>query len=175
MDEALKKIEQALDSERPASRLKNLLPQSKEAAKSPEQAMGITHYAKAPAEPVIQNQPAVQVEAPRRFEPPVEIDPASKIGVGSRVFTLDELGASSPAGPVTQNKPEGQVEAPRRFEPPVEIDPASKIGVGAREFTLDELGGTSPAAKDPLMGQILKPTVREMTLDDLASNGEGEK
>ncbi|MDO9026868.1 MAG: hypothetical protein Q7U87_03200 [bacterium] len=171
MDEALKKIEQALESERPVSRLKDLLPQSKEAAKSPEQAMGITHYAKAPAEPAGQNQPAVQVEAPRRFEPPVEIDPASKIGVGSRVFTLDELGASSPAGQAPAVEP----DVPRRFEPPVEIDPVSKIGVGAREFTLDELGGASPAGKDPLMGQVLKSTVREMTLDDLASNGEGEK
>jgi len=170
MDEALKKIEQALESERPASRLKDLLPQSKDPAKSPEQAMGITHYAKAPAEPVIQNQPEVQVEAPRRFEPPVEIDPASKIGVGSRVFTLDELGASSPA-----TAPAIELSAPRRFEPPVEIDPVSKIGVGAREFTLDELGGASPAEKDPLMGQVLKSTVREMTLDDLVSNGEGEK
>ncbi|MBI4727869.1 hypothetical protein HY768_11760 [candidate division TA06 bacterium] len=95
MDEALKKIEQALESERTASRLKELLPQSKEAAKSPEQAMGIIHYAKAPAEPAIQNQPEVQVEAPRRFEPPPEIDPAAKIGVGAREFTLDELGTDS--------------------------------------------------------------------------------
>jgi hypothetical protein len=170
MDEALKKITQALESERPASRLKDLLPQSKEAAKSPEQAMGITHYAKAPAEPASQNQPVVQVDAPRRFEPPVEIDPASKIGVGARVFTLDELGSSSPA-----TAPAVEPDAPRRFEPPVEIDPVSKIGVGAREFTLDELGGASPAEKDPLMGQVLKSTVREMTLDDLASNGEGDK
>jgi hypothetical protein len=127
MDEALKKIEQALDSERPASRLKNLLPQSKEAAKSPEQAMGITHYAKAPAEPASQNQPAVEVAAPRRFEPPAE------------------------------------------------IDPVSKIGVGAREFTLDELGIDAQPNKDPQMGQILKSTVREMTLDDLVSNGEEGK
>ena len=171
MDEALKKIEQALESERPASRLKELLPQSKETARSPEQAMGITHYAKAPAEPAIQNQPAVQVDAPRRFEPPVEIDPASKIGVGSRVFTLDELGASSPANPA----PAVELEAPRRFEPPVEIDPVSKIGVGAREFTLDELGIDAQPNKDPQMGQILKSTVREMTLDDLVSNGEEEK
>jgi len=124
MDETLKKIEQALKSERPLSRLKDLLPQDKEAAKSPEQAMGITHYAKAPAEPAGQNQPQVQVEAPHRFEPPVEIDPASKIGVGARVFTLDELGAPS------------KVE------------------------------------KDPLMGQVLKSTFREMTLDDLGSNGK---
>ena len=171
MDEALKKIEQALNSERPASRLKDLLPQDKQADKSPEQAMGITHYAKAPAEQAGQSQPAVQVDAPRRFEPPVEIDPASKIGVGARVFTLDELGSSAPAG---QGQPAVQAEAPRRFEPPVEIDPASKIGVGAREFTLDELSA-SPAEKDPLMGQVLKSTVREMTLDDLAYNGEGAK
>ena len=171
MDEALKKIEQALKAESPVSRLKDLLPRSKEAAGSPEQAMGITHYAKAPAEPASQNQPVVHVDAPRRFEPPVEIDPASKIGVGSRVFTLDELGASSPAGQAQAVEP----DAPRRFEPPVEIDPVSKIGVGAREFTLDELGGASPAGKDPLMGQVLKSTVREMTMDDLVSNGEGEK
>ncbi len=124
MDEALKKIEQALNAERPVSRLKELLPQSKELDKSPEQAMGITHYTKAPAEPAAQNQPQVQVEAPRRFEPPVEIDPASKIGVGARMFTLDELGA------------------PSKIE------------------------------KDPLMGQVLKSTFREMTLDDLGSNGE---
>ena len=173
MDEALKKIEQALKAERPTSRLKDLLPQSKEAAKSPEQAMGITHYAKAP-EPAIQNQPAVQVEPPRRFEPPVEIDPASKIGVGARVFTLDELGAPSPAGPVIQNQPEVQVEAPRRFEPPVEIDPASKIGVGAREFTLDELGPGVQPDKDP-QGQTLKSTFREMTLDDLGAQSEEGK
>ncbi|MBI5806328.1 hypothetical protein HZA73_09810 [candidate division TA06 bacterium] len=170
MDEALKKIEQALESERPASRLKEFLPGAKEPVKTPEQAMGITHYAKAPAEPVSQNQPAVQVDAPRRFEPPAEIDPASKIGVGARVFTLDELGAPSPAA-----SPAVEPDAPRRFESPLEIDPASKIGVGAREFTLDELGGGSPAGKDPLMGQILKPTVREMTLDDLVSNGEEGK
>jgi len=171
MDEALKKIEQALASERPVSRLKDLLPQSKEAAGSPEQAMGIIHYAKAPAQQASQNQPVVQVDAPRRFEPPMEIDPASKIGVGSRVFTLDELGASSPAGQAPAVEP----DSPRHFEPPVEIDPVSKIGVGAREFTLDELGGTSPAGKDPLMGQVLKSTVREMNLDDLGPSGEEGK
>ena len=165
MDDALKKIEQILESERPASRLKDILPQAKEPAKTPEQAMGITHYAKAPAaEPA----PAAAPEAPPHFEAKPEPDPAARIGVGARVFTLDELGSSSPAGPAAAVEP----DAPRRFEPPVEIDPVSKIGVGAREFTLDELGGASPAGKDPLMGQVLKSTVREMTLDDLEPNGK---
>ena len=127
MDEALKKIEQALESERPASRLKDLLPQSKEPVKSPEQAMGITHYAKPPVEQAIRNQPEVQIEAPRRFEPQAE------------------------------------------------IDPAARIGVGAREFTLDELGISSDPNKDPLMGQIVKSSFREMTLDDLGARPEEEK
>ena len=125
MDDALKKITQALESERPVSRLKELLPQSKEPAKSPEQAMGITHYTKPKTEPA--PEPAVEAEAPRRSEPPVD------------------------------------------------TDPAARIGVGAREFTLDELGISADPNKDPLMGQIVKSTFREMTLDDLAAPDEGGK
>lgn len=170
MDEALKKINQTLEAERPASRLKGLMPQASEAAKAPESSMGITHYTKAPVE----QAPAVALEPPQRSEIKPEPDPAAKIGVGARVFTLDELGASSPPSePVTQNQPGDQIETPRRFEPPAEIDPAAKIGVGAREFTLDELGTDSQTSKDPMMGQMLKPsTFREMTLDDLASQAE---
>jgi hypothetical protein len=75
MDDALKKISQVLESERPVSRLKELLPQSKEPAKSPEQAMGITHYTKAKTEPAPEPQsrrrpPAVPSRRSMRIRPP---------------------------------------------------------------------------------------------------------
>jgi hypothetical protein len=155
MDEALRKIEQVLENERIATRLDKLLPKAAETAKAPEQDMGITHYAKPKVEAPEPQAAKTEAPEPARAEHPSEDDPAAKIGVGAKVFTLDELGASSPAAAAM---------------------PEAKIGVGAKEFTLDELGG-SQAGSDPLMGQVLKPsTFREMTLDDLsAEEGAAKK
>jgi hypothetical protein len=120
MDEALKKIEQVLKSERTFFRLEKLLPQAAEPPKPPEQEIGITHYTKPKAEAPEPAAPAIETVEPPRFERPAEVDPAAKIGVGAREFTLDELGGS--AAPASDPLM-GQVLKPSTF----------------REMTLDDL------------------------------------
>jgi hypothetical protein len=147
MDEALHRIEKILADQRKPSRIDPLLP--RKAVPKTDAGIDVAHYGKGPAGEL---PPAPAVEAPPAEKaPPPKPDAASRIGVGAREFSLDELSSEALGGQVSQ-------------------DLAAKIGTGGHVFKLDELG-SGPADYDPLMGNMLKPAnSREMSLDELPSD-----
>ncbi len=153
MDEALRRIEKILADRRKPSRIDSLLP--RQAVPKTDAAIDIAHYGKAeagaaPPAPVREEPPAER-PAPAAAKP----DAASRIGVGAREFSLDELSSEALGGQVSQ-------------------DLAAKIGTGGHVFKLDELE-SGPADYDPLMGNMLKPSnSRELSLDELPSDQEGK-